>query len=116
RSARPARARDLTAPPRTVLYACLGQREGRRMGSVDKVVTVVRNGILSGTWKPGAPLPSARQLGEDLQVNKNTVSKAYGLLTREGLLDVSRGRRARRARAGGVGGPPLPPRPGRLPR
>jgi len=30
-------------------------------------------------------------------VNKNTVSKAYGLLTREGLLDVSRGRRARAA-------------------
>ena len=67
------------------------------MGSVDKVVTVVRNGILAGTWKPGAPLPSARQLGEDLQVNKNTVSKAYGLLTREGLLDVSPGRRARAA-------------------
>jgi len=67
------------------------------MGSVDKVITVVRNGILAGTWKPGAPLPSARQLGEDLQVNKNTVSKAYGLLTREGLLDVSRGRRARAA-------------------
>jgi len=30
-------------------------------------------------------------------VNKNTVSKAYGVLTREGLLDVSRGRRARAA-------------------
>lgn len=30
-------------------------------------------------------------------MNKNTVSKAYGLLTREGLLDVSRGRRARAA-------------------
>lgn len=56
---------------------------------------MVRNAILAGTWKPGAALPSARQLGEDLQVNKNTVSKAYGLLTREGLLDVSRGRRAR---------------------
>jgi len=67
------------------------------MGSVDKVVTVVRNGILAGTWKPGASLPSARQLGEDLHVNKNTVSKAYGLLTREGLLDVSPGRRARAA-------------------
>lgn len=64
---------------------------------MDKVVSVVRNGILAGTWKPGAVLPSARQLGEDLHVNKNTVSKAYGLLTQEGLLDVSRGRRARAA-------------------
>jgi len=64
---------------------------------VEKVVSVVRNGILAGTWKPGAALPSARQLGEDLHVNKNTVSKAFGLLTREGLLDVSRGRRARAA-------------------
>jgi len=64
---------------------------------VEKVVSVVRNGILAGTWKPGTALPSARQLGEDLHVNKNTVSKAYGLLTREGLLDVSRGRRARAA-------------------
>ena len=62
---------------------------------MEKVVSVVRNGILAGTWKPGSALPSARQLGEDLHVNKNTVSKAYGLLTREGLLDVSRGRRAR---------------------
>ena len=62
---------------------------------MEKVVSVVRNAILAGTWQPGSALPSARQLGEDLHVNKNTVSKAYGLLTREGLLDVSRGRRAR---------------------
>ena len=62
---------------------------------MEKVVSVVRNGILAGTWRPGTALPSARQLSEDLHVNKNTVSKAYGLLTREGLLDVSRGRRAR---------------------
>jgi GntR family transcriptional regulator len=78
------------------MYAYLGKKE-EIIGSVDKVVSVVRNGILAGTWKPGAALPSARQLGEDLHVNKNTVSKAYGLLTREGLLDVSRGRRARAA-------------------
>src|SRR5262252_9565270 len=78
---------------------CLPRTEGGEvaMGSVDKVISVVRNGILAGTWKPGTALPSARQLGEDLHVNKNTVSKAYGLLTREGLLDVSRGRRARAA-------------------
>jgi GntR family transcriptional regulator len=67
------------------------------MGSVDKVVSAVRNAILAGALKPGAALPSARQLGADLQVNKNTVSKAYGLLTREGLVDVSQGRRARAA-------------------
>src|SRR5262249_25740625 len=97
RSARPARARDLTAPPRTVLYACLGQREGRPMGSVDKVVTVVRNGILAGTWKPGASLPSARQLGEDLPANKNRGGKASGLRTGGGLPDVPPGRRARAA-------------------
>ena len=65
------------------------------IGSVDKVVSAVRTAILAGTWKPGVALPSARQLGADLRVNKNTVSKAYGLLTREGLVDVSRGRRAR---------------------
>src|SRR5262249_34065003 len=67
------------------------------MGSVDKVVTVVRNGILAGTWKPGASLPSARQLGEDLHVNKTGVSKACGWLPGGGLLAASPGRRARAA-------------------
>lgn len=65
------------------------------MNSVDQVVSTLRSAVLSGTYAAGAPLPSARDLSRELRANKNTVSKAFGVLAEEGLLDVSRGRRAR---------------------
>jgi GntR family transcriptional regulator len=38
------------------------------------------------------PLPSVRQLAADLELNPNTVAKAYGILEREGLLETARRR------------------------
>jgi DNA-binding transcriptional regulator YhcF (GntR family) len=64
------------------------------MGSSDAVVTTIRKGILSGRFRGGTALPSARVLGRLLRVDKNTVSKACGVLAREGLISVAAGRRA----------------------
>lgn len=51
----------------------------------------VRRFIASGQLKPGDPLPSVRELAATLAVNPNTVSKAYGLLEHDGVIDRQRG-------------------------
>ena len=67
---------------------------GSTANGVHKLVAALRTAIVSGSQQPGGVLPSARHLARQFGVNKNTVSKAYGILVREGLLAVSRGRRA----------------------
>jgi GntR family transcriptional regulator len=47
--------------------------------------------ILTGTLEPGARLPTARQLGGFLHINRNTVLKAYQELVRDGLIECRRG-------------------------
>lgn len=47
--------------------------------------------ILSGELEPGARLPTAKQLGGFLHINRNTVLKAYRELVREGLIECRRG-------------------------
>src|SRR5580692_1542366 len=47
--------------------------------------------VASGRLVPGDMLPSVRQLGQDLQINQMTVSKAYSLLEREGAVERVRG-------------------------
>lgn len=60
--------------------------------------------VAGGTVRPGEMLPSVRQVAEELQVNPMTVSKAYSLLEREGLVELVRGQGMRvKAPAGGGG-------------
>lgn len=47
--------------------------------------------IASGRLAAGEMLPSVRQLAADLQVNMMTVSKVYGRLEAEGLIERLRG-------------------------
>lgn len=49
---------------------------------MDQIRARVRDGVL----QPGASLPAVRQLAADLELNPNTVAKAYALLEREGVL------------------------------
>lgn len=49
---------------------------------MDQVHALVREGALQA----GASLPSVRQLAADLEVNPNTIAKAYTLLEREGTV------------------------------
>lgn len=47
--------------------------------------------VASGNLKPGDLLPSVRDTAEELQINPMTVSKAYSLLERDGVLVRDRG-------------------------
>ncbi len=51
----------------------------------------VRRLVALGALKPGAPVPSVRDLAKDLRVNPNTVARAYQRLTEGGVLTVRRG-------------------------
>ena len=51
----------------------------------------VRRLIALGKLKPGAAVPSMRDLARDLRVNPNTVARAYQRLTEGGVLAVRRG-------------------------
>jgi GntR family transcriptional regulator len=51
----------------------------------------IRSQIASGRLPPDSFLPSVRQLAQQLQVNPMTVSKAYSLLERDGLVELVRG-------------------------
>jgi len=61
---------------------------------VDGVQRLVRRGDLT----PGSVLPSVRQLAGDLEINPNTVARAYRALERDGILETA-GRRGTRVAA-----------------
>ena len=46
--------------------------------------------IVSGTYAPGAQLPTVRELAEEAAVNPNTLQKALADLEREGLVYTQR--------------------------
>jgi GntR family transcriptional regulator len=52
----------------------------------------IRSGIASAVYRPGEALPSQRTLAVRLQVNPNTIQRAYDELVREGLVYPQRGR------------------------
>src|SRR5690348_8969372 len=52
----------------------------------------VRRMVLSGQLRPGAELPSVRELAALHAVNPMTISKAYSLLEADGLLERNRGK------------------------
>ena len=57
-----------------------------------QIMDRIRALVLEGNLKPGSALPSVRQLAADLEINPNTVAKAYSLLEREGLVSTVRRR------------------------
>jgi GntR family transcriptional regulator len=64
-------------------------------GSADPIyrqlVDQVRRRVAAGTLKAGDEMPSVRELAQALAVNPMTVSKAYGLLESQGVLERRRG-------------------------
>jgi GntR family transcriptional regulator len=51
----------------------------------------VRRLVASGAWRPGAPVPSVRELARELRINPATVARAYQRLADAGVLEVRRG-------------------------
>jgi GntR family transcriptional regulator len=56
-----------------------------------QVVDQVRAMIAGGHLPAGELLPSVRQVAEYLQVNPMTVSKAYSILEKDGIVELVRG-------------------------
>jgi DNA-binding transcriptional regulator YhcF (GntR family) len=59
-----------------------------------QIADSLREMLVSGKLKPGASLPSVRNMAGDLGVHFNTVAAAYRELADEGWLDLRHGRSA----------------------
>ena len=51
-----------------------------------QLITQIKQAVVNGNILPGAPLPSIRQLANDLEINNKTVAKAYRLLERDSVI------------------------------
>ncbi|MBN2206384.1 MAG: GntR family transcriptional regulator [Candidatus Aminicenantes bacterium] len=58
----------------------------------EQVKSGLRREIALGALKPGAPLPSIRDLAARLLINPNTVARAYADLERERLITTRKGK------------------------
>jgi GntR family transcriptional regulator len=52
----------------------------------------IREAVAAGIYRPDEGLPSLRALAMEIQVNPNTVQRAYDELEREGLIYSQRGK------------------------
>lgn len=52
----------------------------------NQLVGQIKQAVASGALAPGDPLPSIRQLANDLDLNQKTVAKAYRLLERDRVI------------------------------
>jgi GntR family transcriptional regulator len=57
-----------------------------------QVAEGIRAAVAAGVYRPGEALPSLRALAIDIQVNPNTIQRAYEELERQGLVYSRRGR------------------------
>lgn len=73
----------------TSLYFAINPSSG--LPIYRQLMDQVRSLAASGRFSAGEMLPSVRQLAQDLQINQMTVSKAYSLLEREGVVERVRG-------------------------
>lgn len=48
----------------------------------------IKKAVMDGSLKPGDSLPSIRQLANDLELNHNTVAKAYRILERDSVIQT----------------------------
>ncbi|MCB1052889.1 MAG: GntR family transcriptional regulator [Acidobacteria bacterium] len=53
-----------------------------------QLIQQIKDAILKGDLEPGAPLPSIRQLANELELNAKTVAKAYQLLERDSVIQT----------------------------
>lgn len=53
-----------------------------------QLIEQIKQAVQSGQLNPGDPLPSIRQLANDLEMNSKTVAKAYRLLERDSVVQT----------------------------
>jgi GntR family transcriptional regulator len=64
----------------------------------EQIVRQIQDGVATGELEAGEPLPTVRQLADDLQLNRNTVARAYKQLEDRGVI-LTAGRRGTFVRA-----------------
>lgn len=57
-----------------------------------QIIDQIKHLIAIGVLRPDEQLPTVRQLAADLQINFNTVARAYRMLDEEGLISTQHGR------------------------
>lgn len=55
----------------------------------EQIVRQIHSGVANGELEPGAALPTVRQLADDLQINRNTVARAYKQLEDQGVIQTA---------------------------
>lgn len=55
-----------------------------------QIVDRIKIKIITGEYKPGDKLPSVREMALEMQVNPNTMQRAYSYLEMEGLVHSQR--------------------------
>ena len=53
-----------------------------------QLIEQIKDAVLNDKISPGSPLPSIRQLANDLELNNKTVAKAYRLLERDSIIQT----------------------------
>lgn len=66
----------------------LDQVESRPAPIQQKIATLLRAQLLSGRYRPGDRLPSARELADDINHSPSTVLEAYRILAAEGFIEL----------------------------
>ncbi|OIQ09360.1 GntR family transcriptional regulator [Neomoorella thermoacetica] len=56
-----------------------------------QIIAAIKKQLARGELQPGQKLPSQREMAEELQVNPNTVQRAYREMEAMGLLETLRG-------------------------
>ena len=54
----------------------------------NQLMDEIKKAVMDGLLKPGDFLPSIRQLANDLELNHNTVAKAYRILERDSVIQT----------------------------
>jgi GntR family transcriptional regulator len=57
-----------------------------------QIMNQIEQQVSGGTLKPGAQLPTVRELASELRINFNTVARAYRLLDDAGIISTQQGR------------------------
>jgi len=56
-----------------------------------QIADLACDNVLSGAWRPGDRVPSVRELAGEIEVNPNTVVRAYAYLQDQGIIQNQRG-------------------------
>ena len=73
----------------------------------EQIVDQVERQISKGELSPGDQLPTVRELAEQLEVNFNTVARAYRMLDEAGVISTQQGRGTYVLEPGESAGPSL---------